>query len=64
MVLKFVLNKACPIICKVAICTEFRQFREKGLLECNAFLTLNYTVHMQIDAQKVMFGLLSQIVIG
>ena len=24
--LKFEVNKACPIICKVAICTEFFQF--------------------------------------
>ena len=28
--LKFSLNKACSIICKVAICIEFRQFGKKS----------------------------------
>ena len=30
--LKFVLNRTCPIICKVAICTEFLQFKVLGAL--------------------------------
>ena len=28
----FVLNKACPVICKVAICTEFCQFGKKSIV--------------------------------
>ena len=40
MVLKFVLNKACPIISKVAICTEFCQFGKtsNGLVKLPSFM--------------------------
>ena len=40
--LKFVHNRKCPIICKVAVCTEFLPFKVLGALAKTSFRQIKF----------------------
>ena len=49
-VLKFVVNKALPIISKTEICTEFRQF---GKTSATLFILHDYVLPMLVIIAKI-----------